>query len=75
MNFNIKRYLNENKNINRIYHIFDKFKIAFCQVFIISNGIIIFTNNIQYLIQKASAVDYTQRFKKQVNDISRIDKT
>ena len=54
----MKQFLYNNKDIDKIFNIFNKFKIFIRKVFNITNEAIIFTKMIQHLSQKISIVDY-----------------
>ena len=71
---NIKQFLHDDKDIDEIFNVFDRFKIIIRRVFNVTNEIIIFIKMIQHLLQKTSTVDYAQQFKKHVNNISWNDK-
>ena len=54
----MKRYLHNDENIEKIFFIFDKFKIFIRKIFNIINEIIIFIKIIQHLSQKTSTINY-----------------
>ena len=56
--FNMKQFLHNDKDINKIFNVFDRFKIIIQKIFNVTNETIIFIRIIQYLSQKTSTVDY-----------------
>ena len=72
--FNMKQFLHDDKDIDEIFNVFDKFKIIIRRVFNVTNETITFIKMIQHLSQKTSTVDYAQWFKKHANNISWNDK-
>ena len=67
---NMKQFLYNNKDIDKIFNIFDRFKIIIRRVFNVTNETIILIKMIQHLLQKTSTVDYAQQFKKHANNMS-----
>ena len=65
----MKQFLHDDKDIDKIFNVFDKFKIIIQRVFNVTNETVIFIKVIQHLSQKTSTVDYVQRFKKHANNI------
>ena len=72
--FNMEEFLYNNKDIDKIFNVFDRFKIIIQRIFIITNETIIFIKMIQHLSQKTSTVDYVQQFKEHANNILQNDK-
>ena len=66
----MKQFLHNDKDIDGIFNVFDRFKIIIRKVFNVTNETAIFIKVIQHLLQKTSTVDYAQRFKKYTNNIS-----
>ena len=54
---NMKQFLHNNKDINKIFNAFDRFKIIIQKVFNVTNKTIIFIKVIQHLLQKTSTAD------------------
>ena len=58
--FNMKQFLHDDKDINEIFNVFDKFKIIIRKVFNVTNETTTFIKMIQHLSQKTSTADYVQ---------------
>ena len=71
----MKQFLHNDKDIDKIFNVFDRFKIIIQKVFNVTNETVTFIGIIQHLSQKTSTIDYVQRFKKHTNNISWNDKT
>ena len=56
----MKQFLSDDKDIDNIFNVFNKFKIIIRKVFSVTNETVIFIKIIQYLLQKTLAVDYAQ---------------
>ena len=56
----MKQFLHDDKDIDEIFNVFDKFKIIIRKVFNVTNETITFIKMIQHLSQKTSTVDYVQ---------------
>ena len=56
----MKQFLHDDKDIDGIFNVFDKFKIIIRRVFNETNETATFIKVIQHLTQKTSTVDYTQ---------------
>ena len=58
--FNMKQFLHNDKNIDRIFNVFDRFKIVIRRIFNMINETVIFIKVIQHLLYKISTIDYVQ---------------
>ena len=56
----MKQFLHNNKNIDEIFNVFDKFKIIIRRVFNVINETVTFIKMIQHLSQKTLTTDYIQ---------------
>ena len=56
----MKQFLHNDKDIDEIFNVFDRFEIIIRRGCSVTNEIIIFIKIIQHLSQKTSIVDYTQ---------------
>ena len=72
---NMKQFLHDDKDIDGIFNVFDKFKIIIWKIFNVMNETVTFIRMIQHLSQKTLTIDYIQRFKQHANNISWNDET
>ena len=66
----MKQFLHNDKNIDGIFNVFDRFKIIIQKIFNVTNETVTFIRMIQHLSQKILIADYAQQFKKHANNIS-----
>ena len=56
----MKQFLHDNRDIDGIFNVFNRFKIIIRKIFNITNETVTFIKMIQHLSQKTSTVDYAQ---------------
>ena len=66
----MKQFLYNDKDIGKIFNVFDRFKINIWKAFNVTNETITFIKMIQHLLQKIPTVDYVQWFKKHAKNVS-----